>query len=69
LQCTCTGGPAPVRQYLPKLIDLIWNRTINQGKVADLELPLEDAAEGNQAMRERFSVPGRSSRVRDGHLP
>ena len=50
------GGPAPVRQYLPELIDLIWNRTINPGKVFDLELPLEEAAEGYQAMDERRAI-------------
>ena len=47
------GGPAPVRQYLPELIDLIWARTINPGKVFDLTLPVEDAAEGYKAMDER----------------
>jgi threonine dehydrogenase-like Zn-dependent dehydrogenase len=50
------GGPAPVRQYLPELIDLIWNRTINPGKVFDLALPLEKAAEGYQAMDERSAI-------------
>jgi threonine dehydrogenase-like Zn-dependent dehydrogenase len=35
------GGPAPVRRYLPKLIDLVWSRKINPGKVFDLTLPLE----------------------------
>ena len=30
------GGPAPVRRFLPELIDLIWNRTIDPGKVFDL---------------------------------
>jgi threonine dehydrogenase-like Zn-dependent dehydrogenase len=50
------GGPAPVRQYLPELIDMIWNRTINPGKVFDLELPLEKAAEGYQAMDERRPI-------------
>ena len=33
------GGPAPVRRYLPKLIELVWNRKINPGKVFDLALP------------------------------
>ena len=33
------GGPAPVRRFLPELIDLIWDRTINPGKVFDPELP------------------------------
>jgi len=50
------GGPAPVRQYLPKLIDLIWNRTIDPGKVFDLELPLERAADGYKAMDERDAI-------------
>jgi threonine dehydrogenase-like Zn-dependent dehydrogenase len=50
------GGPAPVRQYLPELIDLIWSRKINPGKVFDLELPLERAAEGYQAMDERRAI-------------
>src|SRR5438128_2655823 len=40
------GGPAPVRQYLPKLIDLVLNGKINPGKVFDLTLPLEQVAEG-----------------------
>src|SRR5207249_10438184 len=34
------GGPAPVRRYLPKLIDLVLNRKIDPGKVFDLSLPL-----------------------------
>lgn len=50
------GGPAPVRQYLPRLIDLIWNRTIDPGKVFDLHLPLDQAAEAYQAMDERRAV-------------
>src|SRR3954466_4033605 len=47
------GGPAPVRRFLPELIQLIWNRTIDPGKVFDLTLPLEQAAEGYKAMDER----------------
>jgi threonine dehydrogenase-like Zn-dependent dehydrogenase len=50
------GGPAPVRQYLPKLIDLIWSRKINPGKVFDLTLPLEQVAEGYRAMDERRAI-------------
>src|SRR5918999_5546400 len=34
------GGPAPVRRYLPELIDLVWTGAINPGKVFDLTLPL-----------------------------
>jgi len=50
------GGPAPVRHYLPELIDLIWNRKINPGKVFDLTLPLEQVAEGYRAMDERRAI-------------
>ena len=50
------GGPAPVRRFLPELIDLIWNRKINPGRVFDLELPLEQAAEGYRAMDERRAI-------------
>jgi threonine dehydrogenase-like Zn-dependent dehydrogenase len=50
------GGPAPVRRFLPELIDLIWNRTINPGKVFDLELPLDRAAAGYHAMDEREAI-------------
>jgi len=50
------GGPAPVRHFLPELIDLIWNRQIDPGKVFDLTLPLEQAAEGYRAMDERRAI-------------
>jgi threonine dehydrogenase-like Zn-dependent dehydrogenase len=47
------GGPAPVRRFLPDLIRLIWDRTIDPGRVFDLTLPLEQAPEGYRAMDER----------------
>src|SRR5436305_4800722 len=50
------GGPAPVRRFLPELIDLIWSRRIDPGKVFDLTLPLEEAAEGYRAMDERRAI-------------
>jgi threonine dehydrogenase-like Zn-dependent dehydrogenase len=50
------GGPAPVRRFLPELIDLIWNQKINPGKVFDLTLPLEQVAEGYRAMDERRAI-------------
>ena len=50
------GGPAPVRRYLPELLDLSWSRKINPGKVFDLTLPLEQAAEGYRAMDERRAI-------------
>jgi threonine dehydrogenase-like Zn-dependent dehydrogenase len=50
------GGPAPVRRFLPELVDLICNREIDPGKVFDLSLPLEQAAEGYKAMDQRRAV-------------
>ena len=50
------GGPAPVRRFLPELIRLICERAIDPGKVFDLTLPLEQAAEGYRAMDERRAV-------------
>jgi threonine dehydrogenase-like Zn-dependent dehydrogenase len=50
------GGPAPVRRYLPALIDLVWNRKINPGKVFDLTLPLDRVAEGYRAMDTRSAI-------------
>jgi len=50
------GGPAPVRRFLPHLIDLVLGRKINPGKVFDLELPLADVAEGYRAMDERRAI-------------
>ncbi len=50
------GGPAPVRRYLPDLIDLVLNEKINPGKVFDLVLPLDQVAEGYRAMDERRAI-------------
>jgi threonine dehydrogenase-like Zn-dependent dehydrogenase len=50
------GGPAPVRRFLPHLMDLVAERKINPGKVFDLTLPLADVAEGYRAMDERRAI-------------
>ena len=50
------GGPAPVRRFLPKLMELIGVGAIDPGKVFDLTLPLEQVAEGYRAMDERRSI-------------
>ncbi|MDR9781504.1 zinc-dependent alcohol dehydrogenase family protein [Rhizobium redzepovicii] len=50
------GGPAPVRRFLPHLIDLILSRKINPGRVFDLEVPLDDVAQGYKAMDERSAI-------------
>ena len=50
------GGPAPVRRFLPELVDLIISGEINPGDVFDLTLPLEEAAKGYEAMDERSAI-------------
>lgn len=50
------GGPAPVRRFLPHLIELILDRKINPGKVFDLTLPLSEVAQGYAAMDSRQAV-------------
>lgn len=50
------GGPAPVRRFLPDLIDRIWRGEIDPGKVFDLTLPLSEVAAGYRAMDERRAI-------------
>ncbi|WP_037680201.1 zinc-dependent alcohol dehydrogenase family protein [Streptomyces griseus] len=50
------GGPAPVRGYLPDLIQRVFDGRVNPGKVFDLTLPLEEVAEGYRAMDERRAI-------------
>ena len=50
------GGPAPVRRFLPDLIDRVLRREIAPGKVFDLQIPLADVAEGYKAMDERRAI-------------
>ncbi|MFE6624457.1 zinc-dependent alcohol dehydrogenase family protein [Streptomyces sp. NPDC008086] len=50
------GGPAPVRGYLPDLIDRVLTGRINPGRVFDLTLPLDQIAEGYKAMDERRAI-------------
>ncbi|MFZ2509667.1 MAG: IMP dehydrogenase, partial [Gordonia sp. (in: high G+C Gram-positive bacteria)] len=47
------GGPAPVRRFLPELIELIMTDQIDPGLVFDHTVPLAEAAEGYRAMDER----------------
>ncbi len=55
-QKSLLGGPAPVRRFLPHLIDLVMTRKIDPGKVFDLEVPLADVAHGYKAMDERSAI-------------
>jgi threonine dehydrogenase-like Zn-dependent dehydrogenase len=50
------GSPAPVRRFLPDLIERVWDGKINPGKVFDLTLPLEQVAEGYRAMDEHRAI-------------
>jgi threonine dehydrogenase-like Zn-dependent dehydrogenase len=50
------GGPAPVRAFLPDLIEWVWEGRIEPGRVFDLELPLDEAARAYRAMDERSAV-------------
>ncbi|WP_026257288.1 zinc-dependent alcohol dehydrogenase family protein [Actinopolymorpha alba] len=50
------GGPAPVRGYLPHLIERAWDGQINPGMVFDLTLPLDQVAEAYRAMDERRAI-------------
>jgi threonine dehydrogenase-like Zn-dependent dehydrogenase len=55
-QRSLMGGPAPVRRFLPRLLDLVLTRKINPGKVFDHQIPLADVAEGYRAMDERRAI-------------
>jgi threonine dehydrogenase-like Zn-dependent dehydrogenase len=50
------GGPAPVRRFLPDLIEQTFTGEIEPGRVFDLDLPLERAADGYRAMDERTAI-------------
>ena len=50
------GGPAPVRRYLPRLMERVLNGELRPGKVFDLDLPLSQVADGYKAMDERRAI-------------
>lgn len=50
------GGPAPVRRFLPDLMDRVLRGKIQPGKVFDLVLPIAEVAEGYKAMDERRAI-------------
>ena len=50
------GGPAPVRRFLPDLMDRVMRGAIQPGKVFDLALPIARVAEGYKAMDERRAI-------------
>lgn len=50
------GGMAPVRRYLPELLDLVTSGQIEPGLVFDSTLPLDQVADGYRAMDERRAI-------------
>ncbi|WP_433602383.1 zinc-dependent alcohol dehydrogenase family protein [Nocardia sp. CA-135953] len=50
------GGPAPVRRFLPDLINRVTRGDIDPGKVFDLTLSLNQAGEGYAAMDQRRAI-------------
>ena len=53
---TLRGAPAPVREYLPQLIESLDAGRIDPSPVLDLALPLDRVAEGYAAMDERRAI-------------
>ena len=50
------GGMAPVRAYLPELLELVTSGKADPGLVFDSHLPLEQVADGYRAMDERRAI-------------
>lgn len=50
------GGVAPVRRYLPELLELVLSGAIDPGLVFDSVLPLSEVAAGYRAMDERRAI-------------
>jgi threonine dehydrogenase-like Zn-dependent dehydrogenase len=50
------GGVAPVRRYLPELLDLVTRGSVNPGLVFDTVMPLDEVAAGYKAMDERTAI-------------
>ena len=56
-------GPAPVRRFLPDLMNRVLTGAIQPGKVFDLTLPIAEVAEGYKAMDERRAIKTMLRRV------
>jgi threonine dehydrogenase-like Zn-dependent dehydrogenase len=50
------GGVAPVRKYLPELLELVTCGAVDPGLVFDARMPLDQVAEGYRAMDERRAI-------------
>ena len=53
---TLTGGPAPVRAYIDRLLPAVLDGTVNPGRVFDRTVGLEDTPDGYRAMDAREAL-------------
>jgi threonine dehydrogenase-like Zn-dependent dehydrogenase len=53
---TLTGGPAPARAFIERLLPAVLDGTVQPGKVFDETVGLEDVAKGYAAMDERTAL-------------
>ena len=56
LVLTLTGGVAPARAYIDRLLPLVLNGIINPGKVFDQSISLDQVPIGYQAMADRTAL-------------
>jgi threonine dehydrogenase-like Zn-dependent dehydrogenase len=56
LECVVRGGGAPVRVYLPELLDDVLAERINPGRVLDYETDLDGIGDAYAAMDERRAI-------------
>ena len=53
---TLTGGPAPVRAYIERLLPDVLDGTVEPGKVFDRTVGLDEVPDGYRAMDERAAL-------------
>lgn len=53
---TLTGGVAPARQYIPELLPLVLDGTIEPGRVFDRTVDLDGVPDGYRAMADRTAL-------------
>ncbi len=53
---TLTGGPAPVRAYIERLLPAVLDGSVDPGRVFDQEVVLDETAKGYAAMDDRSAL-------------
>ena len=66
---TLTGGPAPVRAYIERLLPAVLDGTVDPGRVFDRTVGLEDTPEGYRAMDAREALKVRRRAVMRSDVP